>query len=163
MSASTYAVYVAAKDRGYVMASDLITVMPDFRHCVAAGGLEVTFDPSRDGFFGLPDVGWGIMVPEGRELTDADDSLVTECANRTVGPLESVYFNQASTPERADVWSTDGRREAAFACIEPAGHYVRPDGSMEEYLKVAKDIATEAGDDTCLNLVLNGPADSHSS
>lgn len=163
MSASTYSVYVAARDRGYVMASDVTAVMPDFRDCVAAGGLQVDFDPSRDGFFGLPDVGWGIMVPEGRELTDADDTLVTECAKRTVGPLESVYINQPLSPERAEVWSTDGRREAAFACIEPTGHYVRANGSMEEYLKVAKDIATETGDDTCLNLVLNGPADPDSS
>lgn len=163
MSAPTYEVYDEARQRGYVMASDLTRVMPDFRDCVAAAGLEVQFDPSRDGLFGLPDVGWGIVVPEGRELTDADDTLVTECANRTVGPLESVYLNQPASPERAEVWSTDGRREAAFACIEPTGYFVREDGTMEEYLKVAKDIATETGDDTCLGLVLNGPAASPSS
>ncbi len=163
MSTSTYEVYDEARRRGYVMAADLTSVMPDFRDCVAAAGLQVQFDPSRDGLFGLPDVGWGIMAPADRELTDADDTLVTQCANRTVGPLESVYINQPSSPERAEVWSTDGRREAAFACIEPTGHFVRADGSMEEYLEVAKDIATEAGDDTCLDLVLNGPAASPSS
>lgn len=158
MSSETHDAYMEALERGYVLSSDLQRVMPDLIECVSAAGLAVVYDPTREGLFGLPDVGWGVVFPEGREPTVAEDELVMRCADRTVGPLENVYFNQPYSPERAEVWSTDGRRELAHACIESAGYAVRPEGSMQEYLEVAKRIIDDGGSSDCFDIVIGGSA-----
>ncbi len=156
MSEDTYDIYLEVRDRGYVLASDVLKVMPEFVACVEDVGFEVVHDPSNEGFFGLPDIGWGIYTPPGSLTTPAEDDLILACSDRTIGALELFYYNQPSSPEREDAWQNDGRREAAADCLEDAGLFVRDDAPMQEFIDITKELSDETTDSTCLDLVLYG-------
>jgi|GEM_PF-6526036 len=156
MSEQTYEIYMRAVEREYVLASDVTAVIPDFEHCVKPLGFTVEHDPTETGYFGLPDTTWSIVVPEGHEMSDLDDAMIMSCAAKTVGPLENAYFNQPESPERTEAWSTDGRREAAFECIEAAGYFAPKDGSMQQYIDVARTVVANDGASECLDIVLYG-------
>lgn len=157
MSTQTHEIYMRAVERGYVLASDVTAVIPDLQECIAPLGFSVEHDPTQTGYFGLPDVTWSVVVPEGHEMSDLDDAVITSCADKTVGPLENAFFNQPESPERVDVWSTDGRRELAQACIEEAGYLAPDDGSMQQYIDVARRVIASEGNSECLDIVLYGP------
>lgn len=159
MSADIVALYDEIGQRGYVLSSDVRAALPEFADCVSVIGVDVEHDPDAIGPFGVADVSWSIVVPSGRELTDADDAVVFACMDRTVGPIENLFFNQPVSPERAEVWESDGRRELAANCIENAGYFARPDGSMEDYIALAKSVSVDTGSSECLDLVLFGAPD----
>lgn len=159
MSPETHEVYVGAIDRGYVLASDVLAVLPEFAMCVAPLGFDVENDAAADGFFGLPNTSWSVVVPNGHEMTAIDDAAIESCADRTIGPIETAFYNQPFSPEREEAWASDTRRDDARTCIEAAGYFVPADAPMQQYIDIAKEIVSEVGYTECLDLVLNGSPD----
>jgi hypothetical protein len=158
VSENTYEVYLDAADRDYVLASDLQQVMPEFIACIddSTTGLEVDYEPETQGIFGLPNVSWSIITPPDRTTTSEEDLLIEDCWRSTIGPLERMFFNQPYSPERNDAWLADGRRDAAWACLEEAGYFVSEDASFQDTLDIAKEMSDDTGDSACLELVLYG-------
>jgi hypothetical protein len=157
MSDDTLAVYQEVADRGYVLASDVQRVMPELIACIRDVGYEVIYDPTNEGFYGLPDIGWGVVNnPPGTDISAADDQLITACMDRTVAVLDNLFANQPYSPERNDAWLAEGRRDASWACLDDAGYFVQEDASFQDTLDLAKRMSDETRDSTCLEMVLYG-------